>query len=657
MEYDTIIKKIRTYWQFQHICQFFMIFYPAYGLESFETDVIFSLFYLTLRRNSKNALAVQDKDFITFYILKLVKNINFGRFLNQTNWEGPTLKEIRNADVELPLPKNLPDNFFALTIFQQIACIQHLTELQLRDSYEKIRKALGDEENCLDWRVLPIGTDRKGNIYYLFDDNRLYIQKPVQPAAKRSKSRKSKKTSERSEQQIGDSFDQTWEPVCITLQDWESFPATLKNSRNADEKDLYDTLIEDVLPQVIVDLKAKERKKKKIIELATLVPKRSSRLQEKSRLQKIEEEKQEKQRLLEELQERSKSKNSKSHTPIAYSRELRAQRRDLKLKGKVDELYELEKRCIVDAMQGSSASNTASDDGGWDFSCVCGKYGRNFDDGTPQVACETCNVWQHIACVKYATPSGKPVNNFDDIPFYCEKCKSKAATAEEVLEDLVESLDNSNEEDQPPVKIRISLQKLASSEYDGLSDTPEEALSPRQECNFELQDSLSAVPAPTLLSKEALSPEQQCKPEFQNSLSTVHDPMPLSEERSETRPESPSELLITKGPSSLSGHSSPGHNQEDTPAFEIPACSNISNNPHLSFDEIKVGSICATASPFMELSALPATEPGVLTVSSNALSSNPNSPVLIANSKRSLCKTEEDWTDTSPSKKARHVDQ
>lgn len=99
--------------------------------------------------------------------------------------------------------------------------------------------------------------------------------------------------------------------VCITLQDWETFPETFKNSRNTDEKDLYHTLTEEVTPQVIADLKSKERKKKKIVELASLVPKRSSRLQEKSRLQKIEEEKQEKQRLLEELKQRSHSKDSR----------------------------------------------------------------------------------------------------------------------------------------------------------------------------------------------------------------------------------------------------------------------------------------------------------------------------------------------------------
>ncbi|KAI0223592.1 hypothetical protein L0F63_003593, partial [Massospora cicadina] len=162
----------------------------------------------------------------------------------------------------------------------------------------------------------------------------------------------------------GDSLDKTWEP------DWEHFPNNFKNSRNADEKELYNTLIEDVLPQVLAELKAKERKRKKLIELATLVPKRSSRLEEKNRLQKMEEAKREKKRLLAEL-----------------DKQQRARRRDLKGKGDLDRLYELEKSQILNSLELKSA-NIDSEGEGWNFSCICGKEGRNFDDGTPQVSCE-----------------------------------------------------------------------------------------------------------------------------------------------------------------------------------------------------------------------------------------------------------------------------
>lgn len=78
-------------------------------------------------------------------------------------------------------------------------------------------------------RVLPIGSDRKGNDYYLFDgtflwlsplfiflDNRMYIQKPAQPIPKRpkAKSRKSKVASAASPgYEGGESLDDTWEPV------------------------------------------------------------------------------------------------------------------------------------------------------------------------------------------------------------------------------------------------------------------------------------------------------------------------------------------------------------------------------------------------------------------------------------------------------------
>jgi len=36
--------------------------------------------------------------------------------------------------------------------------------------------------------------------------------------------------------------------------------------------------------------------------------------------------------------------------------------------------------------------------GEWYFKCLCGKAGKNYNDDTEMIACEICDVWQHIEC-------------------------------------------------------------------------------------------------------------------------------------------------------------------------------------------------------------------------------------------------------------------
>lgn len=59
----------------------------------------------------------------------------------------------------------------------------------------------------------------------------------------------------------------------------------------------------------------------------------------------------------------------------------------------------------------------------WGFECICGKKGNNFDDGTLQISCEKCGVWQHISCLNFKTPTGRPVRGFNSLIFVCNGCK------------------------------------------------------------------------------------------------------------------------------------------------------------------------------------------------------------------------------------------
>ena len=62
----------------------------------------------------------------------------------------------------------------------------------------------------------------------------------------------------------------------------------------------------------------------------------------------------------------------------------------------------------------------------WHFKCLCGLSGKNVDgnsihvDGSPSIACGTCNVWQHISCVSANLKEQPDWSNFD---FICSTCK------------------------------------------------------------------------------------------------------------------------------------------------------------------------------------------------------------------------------------------
>src|SRR4051812_24683518 len=140
-------------------------------------------------------------------------------------------------------------------------------------------------------RIEPLGWDRDDRALYILDDNRLYRQTdppppapPPKPKAK-AKSKKSRGTrsSKRRKtatpdpeeavndeegtelQPTGEAEDDglggaKWECLCITLEDFQSYMAGLRRSKDANEKVLYRSLEEDVLPEI--EKQAEERAKK-----------------------------------------------------------------------------------------------------------------------------------------------------------------------------------------------------------------------------------------------------------------------------------------------------------------------------------------------------------------------------------------------------------
>ena len=92
-----------------------------------------------------------------------------------------------DPDVRNPLGTlEAPENWEGLSLATKVRTIHDLCEWQLTNP-DRFRTLVRNEEESEDWRVYPIGWDAKENAYWLFDDNRLWIQYPPPPPPPKKK--------------------------------------------------------------------------------------------------------------------------------------------------------------------------------------------------------------------------------------------------------------------------------------------------------------------------------------------------------------------------------------------------------------------------------------------------------------------------------------
>lgn len=155
------------------------------------------------------------------------------------------------------------------------------------------------------WRIYPLGKDRNNNLYWYFNDLRLYKEELDSSACAAIKPKpisvnKAKKSGEKRRKKIEEPIDLSppkwileppkWSLICKNVEEWENFTETLKNSRNSDEKKLYKEIIETVLPKVKQKAINREKKARRLELLSAPPIKRSVRLQAKE-IKRREEEK------------------------------------------------------------------------------------------------------------------------------------------------------------------------------------------------------------------------------------------------------------------------------------------------------------------------------------------------------------------------------
>ena len=242
--------------------------------------------------------------------------------------------------------------------------------------------------------------------------------------------------------------DMNWECIAITLEEYQEFLSGIMKSRDPNEKALYKFVTTHVIP--IIET-AEERRRQKTLrqqreleafqKLATA--KRSSRIAGK------------RQHEMEEAEARAAGERRQRDLLEAQAlllrdqqmeqdRETRRITREQRIKER--ELRRLLEEEALNNLTAAEAQSEHSEGEGrkskrqlktkiekkrktveelqveedWVFDCSgCGVHGANIDDGSHSVACDSCNVWQHSACLGISETAA------DNVHFVCKDCKGE----------------------------------------------------------------------------------------------------------------------------------------------------------------------------------------------------------------------------------------
>ncbi|EPQ26128.1 uncharacterized protein PFL1_06336 [Pseudozyma flocculosa PF-1] len=172
-----IARRLRRSWKFAAVCQFLFVFDEAFGMSGFETESL------------ENDFAGPESEVIPDLMKRLLYTLTLDRKIELSNWQEHLRLQYLARDPEgNPFgTAEEPRGWDRLSLDDKITCLHNLCEWQLQDP-ERFRKLVKSEEDTTTWRVSPIGWDAEDNAYWLFDDNRIWIQRPAppppQPAAK-----------------------------------------------------------------------------------------------------------------------------------------------------------------------------------------------------------------------------------------------------------------------------------------------------------------------------------------------------------------------------------------------------------------------------------------------------------------------------------------
>ncbi|WFD22616.1 DNA-directed RNA polymerase [Malassezia equina] len=300
---------LRRSWKFASVCQFLFTFDEVLQLDGFQTQRL------------ESALQWNQMSYISWLFKVLLQFLTQSKTITQENWADAFRFQwsLRVIPAVQPL----------LGTEEEPIAWESLDILEKLENPERLRRLVESEEETISWRVNPAGWDREGNTYWLFDDNRMWIQRAPPKAASKARSKppaKKLKTTKKASKPIprprsagrrssrlsgahtGDmeptpvenpkqeikaedvfgsdselsqppEEPSEWiefETICITKQEWLAFCERFATSRHPDERSLYNYISKEVLPKILEVIQTEE--KKAAMEAALSNRKRSSRI-------------------------------------------------------------------------------------------------------------------------------------------------------------------------------------------------------------------------------------------------------------------------------------------------------------------------------------------------------------------------------------------
>ncbi|KAK8865602.1 hypothetical protein IAR55_000746 [Kwoniella newhampshirensis] len=182
-----IIQTLRKDWRWAAISQFMWTFSDAFGLVDWDIEALEADF-----DGEETAL-------IPTLVAKLLFALTYNRQINRDNAFENLRKQFARRKPELICPlgtEDEPVEWATLGLGQKVGILHDLCEWQLEDP-ARFRGLLKSEDDAVSWRIDPVGWDKEGNTYWLFDDNRLWVQRlpPPPPRPAKKTSQKAKKGS------------------------------------------------------------------------------------------------------------------------------------------------------------------------------------------------------------------------------------------------------------------------------------------------------------------------------------------------------------------------------------------------------------------------------------------------------------------------------
>merc|ERR1719430_579903 len=187
------------------------------------------------------------------------------------------------------------DEFEDLSSIDQVRTLSHLTTLRLGASDVPERLKDLDPDGM---RVEPLGEDSDGVIFWYFYGVRLYKEvkggKPKKPRKKKKEdksidetgdqgnskqTKKSKKVEEEEEEASGPKELPGWYLACSTEAHWNDLAAKYKKSKRKQDKELYEVLMENFMPEISKMFQDKEKEER--IKLMMMNKRSSNRLDRK----------------------------------------------------------------------------------------------------------------------------------------------------------------------------------------------------------------------------------------------------------------------------------------------------------------------------------------------------------------------------------------